>query len=604
MRPAVHLVTTFALVLGLAWPAHASDVPPPAPAKMDASPAVALPTILSPADRDRYRRIFSLQAVGKWRQADKLIKALENRLLLGHVLYQRYMHPTAYRSRYRELKAWLRAYRDHPGASRIYRLAMRRRGRAAPPPRPLPVRGIVRVAAESYVPPRKPKRSRAIARRVAAFEKIIARELRRQRPGRAEKRYWAIERIGLLAPFEASQALGAIAESYFRLGNDEKARALGAMASDLTPRIADRANWAGGLAAWRLGDCDTAMQLFARLSASPSAGSWQRAAGGFWAARAALVCHQPTRVETFLRTAAQESETFYGILAARQLGIRLEYDWSRPSLIADALAPILTRPAVRRAIALVEVGESFRADAEFRLVLGRSKRTEWRALSALAAALRLPASQLRIARAMVDADLPAAMRYPLPDWEPAGGFVIDRALLFAVIRQESEFSARARSHVGASGLMQVMPATASYLTGDRSLRWRRSRLYEPEFNMALGQSYIAHLAELEVCEGNLFMLAAAYNAGPGNLARWRRRVDYRNDPLLFIEAIPARETRNFIERVMTNLWLYRLQLGQPVPSLDAVAMGAWPIYERLDDLHGTTIVADRDGAGRGIDAGD
>ena len=603
MRVAARLIATLALACGLGRPAIASDVPSPAPTNANVPEAVSLPAILSPADRDRYRRIFSLQSDGKWREADRLIAALENRLLMGHVLYQRYMHPTAYRSRYHELKAWLGQYRDHPGATRIYRLAKRRQGRAAPPPRPLPVRGIVGSAAETYVPPRAPKRSPTAARRVAAFESVIARELRRQRPDRAEKRYWAIERVGLLAPFEAAQALGAVAESYFLLGNDEKARALGGMASDLAPHVADVANWTGGLAAWRLGDCDTAMRLFARLSTSPSAGAWQRAAGGFWAARAALVCHAPERVEGFLRSAAQESETFYGILAARQLGVALEYDWSRPGMVADALAPTLEHPAVRRAIALVEIGESFRADAEFRLVLGRSKRTEWRALSALAAALKLPASQLRIARAMADADLPAAMRYPLPDWEPAGGFSIDRALLFAVIRQESEFSARARSHVGASGLMQVMPATASYLTGDRSLRWQRSRLYEPEFNMALGQSYIAHLAELEVCEGNLFMLAAAYNAGPGNLARWRRRVDYRNDPLLFIEAIPARETRNFIERVMTNLWLYRLQLRQPVPSLDAVAAGAWPIYERLDDLDTTMVVADSEGAGKGAHAG-
>ncbi len=174
------------------------------------------------------------------------------------------------------------------------------------------------------------------------------------------------------------------------------------------------------------------------------------------------------------------------------------------------------------------------------------------------------------------------MRYPLPDWEPEGGFVIDRALLFAFMRQESKFRSRAVSRVGASGLMQVMPATASYVTGDRSLRWRRSRLYDPAFNMAVGQRYITHLLDLEPVGRSLVLLAVAYNAGPGNLLRWRRQLKTGEDPLLFIEAIPVAETRDYVERVLANLWLYRLQMGQDTPSLDALAAGAWPIYEPLD----------------------
>ncbi|MEL0110223.1 MAG: hypothetical protein VW835_00685, partial [Rickettsiales bacterium] len=74
----------------------------------------------------------------------------------------------------------------------------------------------------------------------------------------------------------------------------------------------------------------------------------------------------------------------------------------------------------------------------------------------------------------------------------------------------------------------------------------------------------------------------AYNGGPGNLKKWRRNSEYQNDPLLFIESIPSRETRVFVERVLTNLWIYRFRLGQPAPSLDAVAAGTWPRYSRLD----------------------
>ena len=89
-------------------------------------PEAALPRILGRADVALYSRIFTLQRPGDWRAADSLIARLGDPLLLGHVLYQRYMHPTKYRSKYKELKAWMQAYADHPGARRVYRLALRR----------------------------------------------------------------------------------------------------------------------------------------------------------------------------------------------------------------------------------------------------------------------------------------------------------------------------------------------------------------------------------------------------------------------------------------------------------------------------------------------
>ena len=74
----------------------------------------------------------------------------------------------------------------------------------------------------------------------------------------------------------------------------------------------------------------------------------------------------------------------------------------------------------------------------------------------------------------------------------------------------------------------------------------------------------------------------AYNGGPGNLNKWQRKMDYKGDPLLFIESLPSRETRLFIERVLANLWIYRQRLGQPAPSLDGIVSGDWPLYVALD----------------------
>jgi soluble lytic murein transglycosylase-like protein len=151
------------------------------------------------------------------------------------------------------------------------------------------------------------------------------------------------------------------------------------------------------------------------------------------------------------------------------------------------------------------------------------------------------------------------------------------------VRQESAFNPRAKSPDGARGLMQLMPSTASFIARDRGFRKRkRKQLFEPETNLELGQRYITHLLEHDLVRGDLFRLATAYNGGPGNLSKWQRKMDYKGDALMFIESLPSRETRLFIERVLANLWIYRKRLGQPAPSLDGIASGDWPTYVALD----------------------
>ena len=131
--------------------------------------------------------------------------------------------------------------------------------------------------------------------------------------------------------------------------------------------------------------------------------------------------------------------------------------------------------------------------------------------------------------------------------------------------------------------MQLMPRTAGFVAKDRRYRGaKRSHLFRPEVNLELGQKYVEMLLANPKIKGDLFQLAVAWNGGPGNLSKWLRRTDYRNDPLLFIEGIPSKETRIFIERVLANLWIYRDRLGQPKPSLDAIAAGEWPLYTPLD----------------------
>ncbi|MEK7246743.1 MAG: transglycosylase SLT domain-containing protein, partial [Pseudomonadota bacterium] len=125
-----------------------------------------------------------------------------------------------------------------------------------------------------------------------------------------------------------------------------------------------------------------------------------------------------------------------------------------------------------------------------------------------------------------------------------------------------------------------MPRTASYVARDKAYHRgaKRKKLFSPEVNLTLGQKYLETLIRDPGIAGDLFFIAAAWNGGPGNLSKWWRKADHRGDPLLFIESIPARETRIFIERVMANLWIYRHRLGQESPSLAQLAAGDWPTY--------------------------
>ena len=117
----------------------------------------------------------------------------------------------------------------------------------------------------------------------------------------------------------------------------------------------------------------------------------------------------------------------------------------------------------------------------------------------------------------------------------------------------------------------------------RSFRGQsRNKLFDPALNIDVGQRYIDHLLTHDGIDGDLLRMATAYNAGPGNLAKWRRKMSDVDDPLLFIESLPSRQTRDFVEKVVANLWIYRGRLGQPLPTLDAVAAGDWPAYTPLD----------------------
>jgi len=199
----------------------------------------------------------------------------------------------------------------------------------------------------------------------------------------------------------------------------------------------------------------------------------------------------------------------------------------------------------------------------------------------------MPSLAMRLGSLLVHSgsDLYDSTAYPAPPLTAKDGGVIDRELILALIRQESAFNPKAKSRAGARGLMQLMPRTASFVAKDRRLRGaQRNQLFDPELNLKLGQKYIDILLGDARIKGDLFRLLTAWNGGPGNLNKWSRKVKHNNDPLLFIESIPSRETRIFVERVLTNYWIYRIRFNQSLASMDAVARGKWPHYTSEREL--------------------
>jgi len=195
--------------------------------------------------------------------------------------------------------------------------------------------------------------------------------------------------------------------------------------------------------------------------------------------------------------------------------------------------------------------------------------------AALAKAFNLPNLELRASETTARTGKLLTGLFPVPNYQPIGGYTVDPSLVLAFARAESHFRENVTSPAGARGLMQIMPGTAKILGGDTD------RLGDPSYSLTLGNKLIAQL--LDRTNNNLFQLAAAYNAGPGSLQRWLAARDgKRDDALLFIESIPVSETRNYVKRILTYHWMYRRVLNRNAPTLDETAAGDWPIYHASD----------------------
>jgi soluble lytic murein transglycosylase-like protein len=362
-------------------------------------------------------------------------------------------------------------------------------------------------------------------------------------------------------------------------GDDEGARAL-AQAQLYGPR-AGQAAWQLGLIAYRQHNYAEAVQQFEASAQWPHHGGWASAAAHYWAARARLSAGESAGVADHLEAAARRPWTFYGQLAEAQLGRDSALSFSPREVDSDTIARFVERyPAARRAAALAQLGRLSEVEAELRRLHADLSSDDDATFLALAIALEAPSAQLRAAE-YGGRDIAAGF-CPATSFEPDDGFALDRALVYAIVRQESYFNPKAVSVSNARGLMQLLPSTARDMDHSTNYRRNPAALFEPGLNMRLGQSYLQWLMTEFHNDGDLGRVFAAYNGGPGWLARWLATQAPDIDPLLLLETMPREQSRDYAERALSHMALCRKRYGQPTPELDRLAAGDAAIYTPLD----------------------
>jgi soluble lytic murein transglycosylase len=534
-----------------------------------------IPHVLSDQDVRLYREIFASERRGDFSAAVREVEDLSDRSLLGYAEAEHFLSSHAQHVSLVQLAVWLEEYGDLPIAPRVRELAETHYRRhkvdlvAIPPVHALHVRGGGGYESADTRP--EPPLASEAAR---TADMLIENDVHLDQPAQAEAALQALTGSADVPSSDIAQLTHKVAAGYLAEGQDSDAYRLAMSISGPDREAEPQLDWVAGLAAYRLSNFADAALRFEMLGQSGVATGWTRSAGAFWAARAHLAAGDPSKVVTLLTAAAREQPTFYGMLAEQLLGQADHTQFSDPTLDAWSFQSIVQNEAAHRAVALWQVGETDFVQPEMMRALAELAPDQTAAFAALAHSMDLPDLELRASETQASRGVMLTGLFPMPRYAPPGGYQVDPCLLFAFARVESRFEAKAVSNAGARGVMQIMPGTAQHVDGAVP---EKSELNNPAYSLGLGQKYLEEL--LGDVNGNLFQLAAAYNAGPAALTRWiGARPSITDDPLLFIESIPIAETRNYIKRVMTMYWLYGRRAGKGTPTLEETAEGKWPAY--------------------------
>jgi soluble lytic murein transglycosylase len=328
---------------------------------------------------------------------------------------------------------------------------------------------------------------------------------------------------------------------------------------------------AGWLALRHLNDAKKALPHFQALAKSAD-GPLSRSRAHYWLGRTWEALGNPSKARESYRTASLQVDTFHGQLA------RLKLDPGASALkIGPPAAPTIediTRfnglDTVHAAVLAHKAGLDRSLFWAFLIHLRQHLKTEAEVamLAHLAEALGDTQIAVRIGKHGVGRGFNLIYyAYPvhrLPAYRPLRD-PPETAVILAVARQESEFNTATMSGAGARGILQVMPLTARHICRSYKIRCDIPRLMkDAAYNTMMGSAYISD--RMDEFNGSYILAIAGYNAGPGRAREWIREFgdprDPRVDPIDWIHRIPIQETRNYVQRVLSNIQIYRARLGE------------------------------------------
>ena len=282
----------------------------------------------------------------------------------------------------------------------------------------------------------------------------------------------------------------------------------------------------------------------------------------YWRARALQAGGQRFAANAIFLALSREHH-YYGQLAQEELGPVAQAPAINIKMGSNDIAAIGRDPGIARALALQELGLRSDAtqewnwsirgftDAQLLAAAELARRNEWydRAINTA-----------ERTRELHDFELRFIAPYRKLAQRAARENQIDEAWVFGLMRQESRFINVARSHAGASGLMQIMPATARWIAQRLGIkRFDPSEMQDPAKNIQFGAYYLKHVQTS--LDDSPVLATAAYNAGPSRAQRWRDTAPMES--AVYIESIPFAETRDYVKKVMSNAMYYAVRFGQP-----------------------------------------
>lgn len=290
----------------------------------------------------------------------------------------------------------------------------------------------------------------------------------------------------------------------------------------------------------------------------------------YWLGRAYLAEGRTVEAHKQFQSIADQLH-FYGQLALEELGKKIVVPYASATLSPEELAPMMSNVGFRRAMRFFDMNLRFEGVREWNWELRQMNDRQLLAAAEFARRNDVLDRMVNTSeRTKVERDF--TQRFPSPHRDimtaNTQALGLDMAWVYGVIHQESRFVLAARSHVGASGLMQVMPATARFVAKKIGLNgFNNGQISDVDTNILLGTNYLNMV--LNDLDGSQALATAAYNAGPGRSRAWRATLSGSIEGAVFAESIPFNETRGYVKNVLSNATYYAVLFEGKPQSLKA-----------------------------------